>query len=156
MLGALADYYDIKYKVIYNYDQICKEIQEGSEAGYLKYVILNMHGNEQDIAITDYVRVYCTSSENLEKCFRGINPKGKIILISCKVAKPGPRGPEDNFAGCLSKETRKTVVAPVESVYLSKTKIRSIDPIEMHHTNEQTIIEKCYKKQENIYIEIKP
>jgi len=158
-LGTLADHYDIKYKAVSKYDEVCQEITEASKTGNLEYVILNMHGNREGMLLTDpwenidnWIHMY---RNHLSKCFSWFNPKGKIILISCEVGKQGVFGSKDNIAGLMSDMATKPVIAPVEKSYPGNIEITSIDPLSIYEDSKR-FYERLYKDSENNYKEFKP
>ena len=159
ILGTLADHYDIKFKVISKYDEVCQEITEASKTGNLEYVILNIHGNRRGMVLADpdtepdnWIHMY---RNHLSKCFSWFNPKGKIILISCSTGAPSTLGSEDNIAGLISKLAKKSVIAPTKSTFTGLLEMTSKDPIAMYE-DSRWFFEKLYKYPENIYKEFKP
>lgn len=110
-------------------------------------MLLSDPSSENDNWVSEY-------SKNLSKCFSWSNPKGKIILISCKTGKPSQLGPKDNIAGLISELAQKTVIAPIDFSYSGYTEITSKEPLEIYEDTRK-FYEKLYKDAENNFKEFK-
>lgn len=155
VLGALADHYDIKFKVVSKYDQVCEEIKAAAETGNLENVIIHSHGtatgmqlSDNNIDIENWIAI---NSQNISKCFSGINPEGRIVLMSCRVGQPQQANARDNIAKKIADLSRRTVIAPDELHYSSEAKITKKEPLELYHKNQQGMIECLFVKPHNIY-----
>jgi len=159
-LGTLADHYDIKFTVASKYHEVCQEITEASKTGNLEYVILNTHGHREGMVLSspkDDIDnwIHVAYDNYLSKCFSWFNPRGKIVLMSCKAGSPGTYGPKDNIAGLMSQFSGKKVIAPTELTYAGYVKITSKDPLSIYE-DPRRFYEKLYKDQENNYKEFEP
>ena len=161
LLGSLADHYDTQVKVVSEYEQICREIQQAAtKTKNLEYVILNIEGNEKGLHIAgpaeekikNWISPY---TQDIKECFSGLNEKGKIVLLSGPAAQIGKHGLKDNIAGFLAAQSNKTVLAADEPVQNGKTEIASIDPLELYHPSKQPL-QANQQKPGNVFKEIKP
>ncbi len=133
----LNEMYDIKYVVIKSLEELCSEIQQATKTGKLAHVLIESHGNPEAITIyegTNQINRWSFSrGSRFSDCFSGMEPAGKILLISCSTGKPQNGNPFDNIATSIADDTKKTVIAPTDDVYPSLTTISSESPLNLHH-----------------------
>ena len=132
ILGKLAQKYDLKFQVVKNHSDICQLIDSAKKTGNLAYVLIHGHGEprgivfnevEQELSIHDYM----LESDHFASCFSGLNPNGKILLVSCSTGgmkdigdkkNPIPNGrPFDNIAQAIADDTKRIVIAPKDTAH---------------------------------------
>lgn len=122
---TLSKLYDFKFKVVYSYDEICKEARDASSIGELVNLVIHIHGNRKGAHISGNVNninnwIYMDRDYS---CLRDLPSSVKITLISCNTGMPNDYGDvNDNIASNLAKKTGKLVVAPIDKCTLAEIK----------------------------------
>jgi len=141
ILEPLSKEYDLKFKLIKSYDELCREIKEATESGKLTNIVIDGHGHPEAIHISgltepmDHTTELIHKYKDLAKCFEGAD-LSKITLFSCTTAAPWNGDPKNNIAHKIADATKVTVVAPLESISGTNTKLTSLNPFEVYHPSE--------------------
>lgn len=149
ILLDLSKTYDTKYAIVQNYEEICQLIDSAQKTGALAQVYIDGHGNPHEIVLrhADPIRhsdprvfgtleklLRANKEQEWEKCFDGIKPNGKIVLLTCET------GRELNgyaIAQGLANKTSRAVFASTELIEGVKTKVLNIEQGLLFHPREE-------------------
>ena len=147
LFNTLSKNYDLKFKVVSSFDEICKEFAEAAKAGEFIHVVIDGHGNVEGVHISgfNHLNNYIHKGKDLSKCFKGLNSSGKITVLACNAALPKNGDPEEIFAKNLARATQRTVTAANEDSFLAKVEITSIKPFEISHPSKKDANKNIYK-----------
>lgn len=147
MLSKLSQTFDLKFQVVKKAEHICNAIENGKKTGNLAHVLINGHGRPDNINLdSQQVNVeggmYMISQElttnfDYAKCFSGVQPNGKILLLSCSTGKPQNDQPFDNIAQKIADGAKRVVVAPTKDVYMVKTQLLSAEEGALFHPDKR-------------------
>ena len=164
--GALASYYDFKYKVVANVEEICQEIKDAAAMGNLKHVILNAHGKPVGICLSGDCRymhqwMHKDQQKDWKKCFEGINPTGKMVMLGCKTGNSEEDAAKETIAGLIAEVAKRTIVAPTEVVYPEYLELVNTENMEIYHPSETDSFSYYWKlitfqKPDNIFKNFNP
>jgi len=147
----IADHYDLKYKVIRSFYDICREVSEASKKGNLTEIVIQGHGKPEGICFSSWD---CIDKEyDFAECFEGLDPAGKITLFSCETGKSIKETNRENIATVIAKKTNKEVVAPEGSPKSLFQRISSLEPFQAFYPSEHNPTKNMFKsfhfKKEN-------
>jgi hypothetical protein len=133
ILSKLSQKFDLKYVVLKRHADICKLVDSANKVGNLGYIIIEGHGDPSgivfdadDVVINGETRwdVHdkMTEYSNFARCFSGVKPNGKILLMSCSTGgmknigtreDPIKNGrPFDNYAQKMANAAKRVFIAP--------------------------------------------
>lgn len=137
ILEPISKEYDLKFKVVKSYEELCNEVKEAAKIGDLLNIIINGHGSPQGTHIsgTNTLDNYIHMKRNLAKCFEGVD-LAKITMFSCSTNAPVDGNPKNNIAHSIADARKDTVVAPVGDLYATRIKLTSINPFEVYHASQ--------------------
>lgn len=102
--------YDFKFAVIKSLDQICTQIKSAAKTGKLVHVLINAHGTPLHMLLSKpFVGNNIIYQQAFQDCFDGLDPNGRITLISCSTGK---KIQAINIAQRMADLTKRVVVAP--------------------------------------------
>lgn len=105
-LTKIDEAFDVKYKRTLSVNQLCQEIDAAHRK--LEYVFIRSHGNSESIILEqDSLR----EGVDFERCFRGMEETGKIVLLSCEAGATVNGNPFLNIAQRIASATHRTVIA---------------------------------------------
>lgn len=135
IVSELNKRYDIKYKVITNYQDVCQQVKEAASFGKLAHVFINGHGNPNIVHLSEepLQNVEGITKNNDFSCFSDLAVNGKIGLISCSTGKPQEGDPYMNIAQVMATGARRTVVAATDLLFSTQIKEISADPLMFLH-----------------------
>jgi hypothetical protein len=135
LLTTLAIEFDLKYKVIRTFDEICEEVREAVKTGKIASVIIEGHGEPDEIALSVSNNSVETidATEDFAQCFSGLDNDGQIILLSCLTGAPKDGDPFNNIADKIATGANRVALAPVCSITPDGAKIISIQPLALSH-----------------------
>lgn len=151
IIHAFYNKFDMKYMEVTSYDQICEEIQEAAKKGKLSMVVINAHGWPDGMELSIHEKINRFTIFSSPSCFSGLEPTGKIFLLSCCTGAPGkvrdkfcfksPRfhhlGPNyQPFAQVLADNSKRQVIAAEAPVFPSDTTITHWEPFMIFHPKE--------------------
>ena len=154
LFEKISKNFDLKFKVVKTYEEICKEVKEASNFGEVVQLVINGHGNNIGIHIAgdsndlnNWIHKYegIKGYKNLQ-CLKNLPKSSKITLMSCKVAESENGNNNDNIANEIAKKTGKTVIAPTELFYKNRVKISSICQFDVFHPSEKDPKANIFKK----------
>jgi hypothetical protein len=134
-LSVLAYTYDLRFKVINSYEDICIEIKKAAKRGIVKYVIINAHGEKTAYCVRGYCEedddwVAVKTPKDWDKCFEGI--KDRLVLLTCSSGKT--EGCEKaTIARLIAEIAKKTVIAPTEDLFAEKIELRDAQEMDVYH-----------------------
>jgi hypothetical protein len=131
VLSKLSYKFDIKYRVVKSYEEICKTIESAKKTNNLGYVVINAHGDPSWIVLDKKnSNNFAAIHQNLDfgHCFSGLKPYGKILLMSCSAAKG-----TNHIAQKLAEGAKRTVIAPRDLLYPAFTSVLSADEAVLYH-----------------------
>lgn len=114
LLKPLNDNFDIKYRAITSYQEICQEVRQSKASGNLIYIVITGHGYEDAVHLYDCE--YLHEWRDFNNCFSNLSPQGGIILISCSTGKGQNGDPRDNIAQKIADIAKRVVKAPTNPV----------------------------------------
>jgi hypothetical protein len=130
ILSKLSNSFDLKFQVVKTQKEICDSIENGKKAGNLAHVLISGHGNPEKIVLDADV---INENTDFASCFSGIQPNGKIILLSCSTGKPRNNNSFDNIAQKMADKAKRVVVAPTHNAYPARTNFLSVDDAVLYH-----------------------
>ena len=136
ILSQLSNSFDLKFQVVKSNEEICEAIENGKQTGKLMHVLINGHGNPSKIALNKIQQNYVVSileTTDFSKCFSGIQPNGKVLLLSCSTGKERNNDPFNNIAQKMADDSKRTIVAPTNDAYPVYTNILSTDDGVLYH-----------------------
>ena len=150
VLEKISNHYDLKFKVVTSYAEMCKEIEEASILGEIVHLIIDGHGNREGIAISDKEWIYLypgyVDYRDFD-CFKDLSSSTKITLLTCRTGQPNKQGNlNDNIANLIAKKTGKEVISPIELMDARKVKIESIDNFDIFHPCDNNEKENLFHK----------
>lgn len=158
ILERLSKEYDLKFKTVKSYEELCNEIKEATKIGQLMNIVIHGHGFPGGIHISgDSVdenrymieKNWIHMKRDLAKCFEGAD-LSKITLFSCNTSAPLFGNVNENIANSIADATKNTVVAPVEKVWPKRIKLVSLDPFEVTHPSQCDKYGRC-KSEDNTF-----
>jgi len=118
IIKEVNKHFDVRYQVIWSFEEACKAIRSGVQTGDLEYVVFVAHGSpyyislfsppENSLALDQGI----DESSDFADCFSPLPPNAKIYLLSCFTGKPQKEDPFDNIAQIMADGSRRTVFAP--------------------------------------------
>jgi hypothetical protein len=141
MLKFLSDInkkFDLKYKVVKTYDEICREVERASKIGKLGNVLIHAPASTEFMCIADDCKGsdgYIYKDKEFLNCFRGLDLSGKITLLGAKAGASYYEGYRDNLAQKMATGAKRTVIAATDSIYLGRTEMPVLDDFEVFHDN---------------------
>ncbi len=143
IIKVLDPEWDVKYKVVSSYQEICEEIKQVARIGKLAHVFINGHGNPEEICLYAYnllgmPPLGCDSISSEQRididfsdCFSNLKLSGRIVLLSCSVG--GKRFFYDNLAQEMATGAKRAIIAATDEVYAPLTTIVSKNPLMLEH-----------------------
>lgn len=149
MIERLDDKYDIKFKIVKFFYEICGEIDEASKIGKLFRVIINGHGSPTSVCLSncsnydgerlDYYKDYAS-------CFSGLDLKGKVMLLSCSTGKIRGITGEANIARKIADSINRSVIAPDEDLDAGVTTLSDTFPFIVFSPSEKDATKNSYRE----------
>ncbi len=140
LLKGINQKCDIKYKIISSYDEVCKEIKDAAKVGRLANVVIEGHGIPRGTCLANECQSWndwlSDFNSDLSSCFEGLQPSGRVALISCNVGALEGDDAYNNFAHRLAEKTKRTVLAARSFVYPDYVHLLSEDPLMLYHSSE--------------------
>lgn len=150
VIERISSHYDLKFKVVKSYDEICKEIEQASEIGELVYLVIDGHANRGSIGISGVDEINLNPLNHYYKdfgCFGNLNRSTKVTLLTCSTGEPNVHGNvNDNIANLIAKKTGKEVVSPIDLMNAKKVRIESIENFDVFHPCDNNEKENLFKK----------
>jgi len=141
VIEKISSHYDLKFKVVKSYNEICKEIEQAAKIGEIVHLVIDGHGSIGSIDISGKDQMHLNPlSYNYKdySCFKNLSPSTKITLLTCSTGKPNAHGNvNDNLANLIAKKTGKVVISPIDLIKATEIKIESIDDFYVFHTDKK-------------------
>lgn len=170
ILNPLYNKFDMKYRVVQSYDEICEEIQEAAKIGKLTTVIIDAHGSPEGIYLSENKGIHRFALYSSPSCFAGLDPSATIFLFACCTGAPKTAPdtacflqwdfPPDNgvssrlpivqsnyqpFAQTLADHSKRRIVAAEIPVNGPRTSVMSLDPFMVFHPEIRSSNTNTYK-----------
>ncbi len=138
LLSPISKQFDLKFKKVKSFEEICREVKDASKVGKLANVVINAHGEPNSMGLSGINEI--VRKHEFGSCFSDLTPSGKIILNSCYAGAPQLGDTHDNIAQTIADKAKRTVIAAKSytvsnSRGFSFTKIISLDPFMVSHTS---------------------
>src|SRR5262249_39265662 len=141
----------------------CQQVKEAAAMGTLKYVILNAHGKTTGVCLAGECKymhqwMHIDQRKDWKKCFEGIDPKGKLVMLGCKTGKSDDDSTKETIAGLVAEVAERTIVAPNEIVYPEFLELVSKENMEIYHPSAVNYLWKrmTFQKPDNIFKKFNP
>ena len=154
-LSSLAQNYDLKFKVISSFDEICREISDASKAGTIAAVIIDAHGSPNNLLLSQTepkklakltpTMEWINDEKDFAGCFASLYPFGKIVLAGGSTGAPQMGDRNNNLAQKIATKSNLWVEAPIHSVYGNNTNLHSATPFKVFHPREDDANENAFR-----------
>ena len=138
--------FDVKYVVAGSVDDLCRYVREAalflkeSQSEKLMNVVIIAQGNHEHLAISEPGTQAGTlnAQTNFARCFKGLDPAGRIVLISSKTGAPPDSDPKNCIAQKMANLARREVVAATGVVYGNRLTTSTYDQLQIFHPSENS------------------
>lgn len=142
LLVKLGQEFDLKFKVIKRYDDICTEVRETVKAGEVAGIVVNAFGNtdgftllnDRAIGWMQHISEWLFGEPELfPKCLSETSSNTRIFFIGGSTGAAQNWDPNANLAYRVAQASKRTVFAPDRPIYTNAVKLSSINPIELDY-----------------------
>jgi hypothetical protein len=135
MIGPLADQFDLQYRCIDSFEDLCANLDEAAKTGPVKILALHIHGSPEEGLIfsknNNGVEKRLTINSDLS-CFSKVAPDGSIVLLGGSAGQNASN--PKNLAQRIANIAQRVVIAPTCPIFSSLITINSLDPLFLNHT----------------------
>lgn len=134
ILTKLSENFDLKYKVVKTYDEVCNTIEEAAKIGKVTNVIISGHGSPSGIELGNQLHGRISRKNEFTTCFSKLEPYAKIILFSCSTGALPPQEIKklDNIAQTIADKSKRVVIAPNQAVWPALTNLLPTNSTMLH------------------------
>jgi hypothetical protein len=140
-LSDINKKYDLKYKVIKSYDEICQEVEQASKIGKLGNVLIQGHGSRAGIHISGPSHIwdnYIHEDREFLNCFRGLDPSGKITILSSDTGVSKNGSSKESLAQKIATAAKRAVISAIDRTFAGHTEMPNLDDFEVFHADSKS------------------